>query len=76
MGYEEIENARNVNGASISCGIDSLSTIYKYYELEKDLDHRLTHLFFFNCGWHGRIDNSNTKTLFLKKSIAGGKSVQ
>lgn len=72
-GYEEIENVRKANGASISCGIDSLSTIYKYYELEKDLDYRFIHLFFFNCGWHGRIDNPNTKTLFLKRALQAEK---
>ena len=47
-GYEDIDNLQEVNATGISCGVDSLATVYKYYELEKDLDYKLTHLFFLN----------------------------
>lgn len=68
-GHEDIDNLQEVNATGISCGVDSLATVYKYYELEKDLDYKLTHLFFLNCGWHGSLDNSNTIPLFNKRAL-------
>ena len=68
-GYEDIEGLQEVNGTGISCGVDSLATVYKYYEQEKDLDYKLTHLFFLNCGWHGSLDNTNTVPLFYKRAL-------
>ena len=68
-GYEDVDNLQEVNATGISCGVDSLATVYKYYELEKDLDYKLTHLFFLNCGWHGSLDNSNTIPLFNKRVL-------
>lgn len=45
-GFSGVENSQTVNGTGISCGVDSLATVYKYYELEQDPEYRLTHLFF------------------------------
>lgn len=67
-GYKEVEGKHDVNGTGISCGVDSLATVYKYYEQETDIDYKLTHLFFLNCGWHGSIDNENTIKLFNKRA--------
>lgn len=30
-GFDEVENPQIVNGTGISCGVDSLATVYKYY---------------------------------------------
>lgn len=73
-GFDEVENPQIVNGTGISCGVDSLATVYKYYMLEKDSDYRLTHLFFLNCGWHGSIDNTITLDLFNKRADAAEKA--
>lgn len=67
-GYAEIEGDKSVNGTGISCGVDSHATVYKYFQMEKDSDYKLTHLFFLNCGWHGAIDNSVTEELFEKRA--------
>lgn len=73
-GFSEVENSQNINGTGISCGVDSLATVYKYYELETDPDYKLTHLFFLNCGWHGSIDNPITLELFNKRADAAEKA--
>ena len=41
-------------GTGISCGVDSLSTVYDRFVCEDDPDYRLNALFFFNCGSNGR----------------------
>lgn len=73
-GFSEVENSQIVNGTGISCGVDSLATVYKYYELEKDSEYRLTHLFFLNCGWHGSINNPVTMELFNKRADEAEKA--
>lgn len=73
-GFSEVENSQTVNGTGISCGVDSLATVYKYYELEKDSEYRLTHLFFLNCGWHGSINNPVTMELFNKRADEAEKA--
>lgn len=75
-GFSEVENSQTVNGTGISCGVDSLATVYKYYELEKDPEYRLTHLFFLNCGWHGSIDNPVTLELFNKRADEAEKAAK
>ena len=40
-------------GAGISCGVDSLSTLYDRFICEDDPDYRINALFFFNCGTNG-----------------------
>ena len=40
-------------GTGISCGVDSLSTIYDRFIKEDDPDYRINALFFFNCGANG-----------------------
>lgn len=63
-GFQEIDGSKKVNGTGLSCGVDSLATVYKYYKEERDPDYKLTHLFFLNCGWHGTIESNNTIKLF------------
>ena len=68
-GFREAEadpNAR-VIGTGISCGVDSLATIYNWYVKENDPDFRINGLFFLNAGWHGYFDDEDTEKLFLDR---------
>lgn len=52
-------------GTGISCGVDSLSTIYDRYAKEEDADYRINSLFLFNCGTHGHYEDIATRERFL-----------
>lgn len=68
LGYKDaFLSEHRVIGTGISCGVDSLSTIYKYHECEEDSDYRLTGLFMINCGWHGKYGEKSTIDLFHKR---------
>lgn len=54
-------------GAGISCGVDSLSTIYDHFVKENDEDYKINALFLFNCGTHGDYENSKTLELYEKR---------
>ena len=43
----------HIIGTGISCGVDSLTTIYDRYLHEDDPDYRINTLFFFSSGQHG-----------------------
>lgn len=66
-GFKEAEGEHNIIGTGISCGVDCLSTIYKYYQQETDYDYRLNALFMLNCGWHGDFYDKRTHILFEKR---------
>lgn len=51
-------------GTGISCGVDSLVTIYDNFIMEKDPDFKINSLFFFNCGTHGDYENSESQKRF------------
>lgn len=51
-------------GTGISCGVDSLSTIYDHFVKEEDEDYRINALFLFNCGTHGDFENPKTYKLY------------
>ena len=52
-GFKESEGEHNIIGAGISCGVDSLTTIYDRYVHEDDPEYKINALFLFNCGTHG-----------------------
>lgn len=52
-GFAEAAGNQSVIGTGISCGVDSLTTIYDRYVNETDPDYRVNGLFLFNCGTHG-----------------------
>lgn len=54
-------------GTGISCGIDSLSTIYNRFVAEQDPDYRITGLFLFNCGTHGDYEEAGTREKYLAR---------
>lgn len=66
-GFKECEGERRLIGTGISCGVDCLATIYKYYEKENDPDYKLNALFMLNCGWHGDYYDKKAFELFEKR---------
>lgn len=66
-GFKENEGDHNLIGTGISCGVDSLSTIYKYYIEESDNEYKINSLFMLNCGWHGVFYDPNTRVIFEKR---------
>ena len=54
-------------GTGISCGVDSLSTIYDHFIKEDDNDYKINALFLFNCGTHGDYENPKTLELYEKR---------
>ena len=54
-------------GTGISCGIDSLSTIYDHFVQEDDEDYKINAVFLFNCGTHGDYENPKTFELYEKR---------
>lgn len=57
----------NLIGTGISCGVDSLSTIYDHFVKETDPDYRINALFLFNCGTHGDFEDSVSQQLFMNR---------
>lgn len=66
-GFASIDEPGHIVGTGISCGIDSLSTIYDHYVKEQDPEYKINALFLFNCGTHGDYENPNTHKLFLSR---------
>lgn len=54
-------------GTGISCGIDSLCTIYDHFEKEDDPEFRINSLFLYNCGTHGDFENPETQKLYERR---------
>ena len=74
-GFDVTEQDGNLIGASISCGVDSLSTLYDRFEKETDPEYRVNAVFYFNCGSLGDYYASHTESLYnarfkLNKSTA------
>lgn len=57
----------DIIGTGISCGVDSLSTIYDHFIKEDDIDYKINALFLFNCGTHGDYENPKTYELYEKR---------
>lgn len=67
-GFDIVEDDEKfIIGTGISCGVDSMSTIYDHFEKEHDLDYKINTLFFFNTGTHGNYENSNTEKIYLER---------
>lgn len=64
-GFDNVETGAELIGTGISCGVDSLSTIYDRYVKENDSEYRVNSLFIFNCGTHGAYENPETRERFL-----------
>ena len=55
-------------GTGISCGVDSLSTLYDRFVKEDDPDYKVNALFLFNCGSHGDFGASHTQKVFRSRA--------
>lgn len=66
-GFTSIKERGTLIGTGISCGVDSLSTIYDHFINEKDPEYRINSLFIFNCGTHGDYENPASHQLFEKR---------
>ena len=60
-------NRGGLVGTGISCGVDSLCTIYDHFVMENDPEYRINSLFLFNCGTHGDFENPETLKLYEKR---------
>ncbi len=60
-GFDSVEQTGNLIGTGISCGVDSLVTIYDNYINETDPNFRINSLFFVNCGTHGDFEDEATE---------------
>ena len=60
-------------GTGISCGIDSLSTIYDHFIREDDPDYKVNALFYFNHDMHNHRTDSSGQVLY-KNLLARNRS--
>ena len=72
--YSEVsinDKINNYVATGISCGVDSLTTIYEYTDLCKLDNYKLTHLVYFKTGAHdgqiGRFDKNVENKLFQEQ---------
>ena len=66
-GFVNINSEEGLIGASASCGVDSLCTIFDHFLNEKDSDYKINSLFLFNCGTNGRFENESSRNLWMKR---------
>lgn len=64
----------NLIGTGISCGVDSLVTIYDNYVECKDPNFRINSLFFVNCGTHGNFEDEKSRNIWLDRAALNKKA--
>lgn len=69
-GFDTIQTAKTERliGTGISCGADSLATIYDNFVKEDDPNFKINSLFFFNCGSHGDFEDEKTRQIWMDRS--------
>ena len=68
-GFAPTKVKGNLIGTGISCGVDSLSTLYDRFVKEDDPDYKINSLFIFNCGSHGDFDSKGTQQVFHSRAL-------
>ena len=63
--FKECDGDHNIIGAGISCGVDSLTTIYDRFVNESDPEYKINGLFLFNTGTFGNYGEKCEKVYFL-----------
>ena len=63
-GFTSPKPKGNLIGTGISCGVDSLSTIYDHFIKETDPDYKINSLFLFNYGSCGGFGDPITQKFF------------
>ena len=66
-GFAPTKPAGYLIGAPLSCGVDSLSTIYDRYINEDDPDYKINAVFSFENGTHGGFGVPTTKKFFQSR---------
>ena len=66
-GFDQVEQDGRLIGASISCGVDSFTTLYDRFEKETDPEYRVNSVFFFNCGSYGSFYDERSYQGYLKR---------
>ena len=66
-GFKVADGEPEIIGAGLSCGVDSLSTVYDWYVKEDDQDYRINGLFFFDTGWNGDFHDDKSMELCLER---------
>lgn len=74
-GFKTADGNPDIIGTGLSCGVDSLSTVYDRYAKEDDPDYRVNALFFMDTGrngdFHDKASNQLTQERFnASKSCA------
>lgn len=67
-GFDTVEQVGGLIGTGISCGVDSLTTIYDNFIDETDPNFRINSLFFFNCGSHGMFEEDISHKRFRDRA--------
>lgn len=73
-GFDQAEQDGNLIGASISCGIDSFTTLYDRFEKETDPEYRINSVFFFECGSYGSFYNEKSHKGYLTRYVENKKA--
>ncbi len=68
-GFKIADGEPNIIGTGISCGVDSLTTIYDHYVNENDPDYKISGLLFYNCGSHGKYGSESKKLFFDRYNL-------
>lgn len=58
----------------ISCGVDSLTTIYDNFIETNDEDFKVSGLILANCGTHGDYENEKTRKIWLERAKLNKKA--
>lgn len=68
--------SKRLIGTGISCGVDSMLTIYDNFVEETDPAFKINSLFFFNCGSHGDFGDEKTRRIWLDRAALNGKAAE
>lgn len=68
-GFASVEKGPvDLIGTGISCGVDSLTTIYDNFIETEDENFRINSLFLANCGTHGDYEKEETRKIWLERA--------
>lgn len=73
---EQIAGGGQLIGTGISCGIDSLLTIYENFIQEEDPNFKINSLFFVNCGTHGDYLDKSSHKKFTDRVHLNGEAAK
>ena len=66
-GFKVADGEPGIIGAGLSCGVDSLSTVYDKYVKENDPDYRINALFFMDTGWNGKFNDNASMDICMER---------